>query len=497
MLRALRAFSQHLSVKGRLPMFDLSPTSSRFLSSVKLASGLIVCSVIAVGCSGGGGSASGDGSGSGGAGGGGASLGTATPNVPPGGGGGGGGGGSDVPSPGTPPGTPTPGSGGAGGGGGGGGGGSGGQDASVSVDPGPTAGGSTTRDSAAFSGQSASDGLAALALTVANTVSFQIVTETVDTSHYVSTLSLLDPAAGLRLDANDNEPPVTLGLFFDSAINALPYPTREADEDVVPGTYSQALGIGRNSNGNIVGLSSAFTGEVIAKNDPNLNAGTLRVNVFYFGTEAQKGSTKTAVDTAIGIWRDIYRNSRAISLDVREFDISGTGILPLPPIGSTFYLDNITAANVPQDAVNVFLGEDISADGTTIPGNPLGAFGVAPTIPGAAVPTTRSAVAVSLIEHEMGDGVFDNDETALLGETLAHEVGHYLGLFHPVEFDFLTGTFSEGDSLSDTINCTTSGECVAQGTAENNMFPTPVTGVVQRDMTSEQRGVMNLQVLVD
>ena len=59
----------------------------------------------------------------------------------------------------------------------------------------------------------------------------------------------------------------------------------------------------------------------------------------------------------------------------------------------------------------------------------------------------------------------------MFGETLAHEIGHYSGLFHPVECDY--DCTLEWDALADTPECMGWRDCEAElGT--NLMFPYPV-----------------------
>lgn len=462
----------------------------------------VSCALLLAACTGGGGASgdvsSGDGTGS--------TIGSATPAQQPTGDAdapGGGAGPSDTPLPGNPPGDPTGGAAGGGGGGagGGGGGGGGGDDqgddgtieASVEADPGPATT-STQRVVVPFTGTSNDDGIADIAITLANTDAFQVVTA-VASPLYIGTLELIAPDGAELLDADDNDPPFTTALGFDTLLNSLPYETRAVDASVVDGTYKQQIGTAQASGFNLSGVSTAFSGNLVAKNDVALGSGTLRANVFLFGAQAQTAANRNAVEDAIAIWRDIYDGgSNPVVLDVQMFDMSGTGVVPLPPIGSSLFQNTAQAQGVPAFAVNVFIGQDISSDGTSNPGNPFPALGVAPAIPGPATATTKSAVAVSLAEHQGADGLFDESEVALLGETIAHEVGHYLGLFHPVEG---FAGFAEGDRLEDTPTCSSESSCVANGLAANNMFPFPVEGVVQRVLTDDQREVLNLQVIVD
>ena len=84
-----------------------------------------------------------------------------------------------------------------------------------------------------------------------------------------------------------------------------------------------------------------------------------------------------------------------------------------------------------------------------------------------------------------------------MAETMAHEVGHYLGLFHPVEFDLNTGLFVEGDVHGDTGTCTTFAQCSANGTDQLLMFPTALPSVTQQTISGEQSASMHRWVGID
>ena len=114
---------------------------------------------------------------------------------------------------------------------------------------------------------------------------------------------------------------------------------------------------------------------------------------------------------------------------------------------------------------------------------------MAGAIPGTLTANTRSAVVVSWLASAGTDGVFQDTDITILGETMAHEVGHYMGLFHPVE-----QTWSTWDACDDTPDCTSESACIsALGT--NLMFPTPVCdfdGCIEQDQLSlVQEGIMH------
>jgi hypothetical protein len=117
-------------------------------------------------------------------------------------------------------------------------------------------------------------------------------------------------------------------------------------------------------------------------------------------------------------------------------------------------------------------------------------LGMSGGIPGPLLPFDNKAVTVSLGEHAGSDLRFTPAEARLLGETIAHEVGHYLGLFHPVESIDLTFH----DALADTPDCTTVDEC-EDLLGSNLMFPYPVCDVSgclgQGDVSDAQGSALN------
>ncbi len=138
------------------------------------------------------------------------------------------------------------------------------------------------------------------------------------------------------------------------------------------------------------------------------------------------------------------------------------------------------------DAVNLFLIDDFQSGGI---------LGVAAGIPGSlGIPSAYNGVLVSLSAHQRG--FFSQTlDTQLLAETIVHEAGHLLGLWHPTES---SGLYF--DPLDDTPECSVSqfdsnrddevsaSECVGQG-AENLMFWTSWSGG-QSTFTADQRLIL-------
>jgi hypothetical protein len=72
---------------------------------------------------------------------------------------------------------------------------------------------------------------------------------------------------------------------------------------------------------------------------------------------------------------------------------------------------------------------------------------------------------VGWLANAGGDGTFSDGDIALYGEVLAHEVGHFVGLCHPVErgYDYW-------DALDDTPECRSVSSCESI-LGMNLMFP--------------------------
>ena len=288
-------------------------------------------------------------------------------------------------------------------------------------------------------------------------------------------------------------PQQTAAVFLDTSINSMPYTTSGLDPAIISGDEYRYQIISSGSP------AETITGTVIAKNDLSPLFGTLRVRIFLVGSIAQSSDDRIAVNQAIEVWRQIYA-AAGITLDVTVEDIaSGTGILPAPNVGSAFYAAN--AATSRPYTLNLYVGSGISMTSDTSPGNtfPNELLGIAASIPGPAVPTIKSAVAINILTHSGVDGVFSNSEVELLGSTMAHESGHYLGLFHVVEFaGDDDDAYLPGDLFVDTPLCVVTSGCIANGAAANLMFPAAIPGQnEQRDLSPSQRIVLNSQILVD
>ena len=204
------------------------------------------------------------------------------------------------------------------------------------------------------------------------------------------------------------------------------------------------------------------------------------------------GTTWSANDiaSALSVMSNIY-NTNGITLSLKDtITISESQYATV----SSSFTDSTTSALVSQgskDAVNLFFVEDQPSSETAL-------FGVSAGLPGTmGIASSWNGVINYLSAHATGSTL----NSQLLGETAAHEMGHWLGLFHTTEAN---GT--SFDPLSDTAQCAISRdndndakvypeECVGYG-ADNLMFWTAwstssqAAGKKQENLSSEQQYIL-------
>ncbi|MCA9567982.1 MAG: hypothetical protein KC656_09070 [Myxococcales bacterium] len=264
---------------------------------------------------------------------------------------------------------------------------------------------------------------------------------------------------------------------FVTPVTSLNWPIQDTDGGLLPVKHKLTAGIVDTSSTYTAGTANV---SVVFKTDPDPSGGVLHVNLVYGGDTGQDPAIVAATQAAVEVWRSTYR-SVGIELELLEYTVEH-GSLSAPSQGSAVEYSEI-ARTTRLGAVNIVLLENIVGF--------EGALGFAGNIPGPLTPSPVSAVAVDTTLSAGADGTFDDNDIRLMGETIAHEVGHYLGLYHPVE-----GSWSAWDNLDDTPDCTSSQECTAT-LGDNLMFPYPVGCSAQNGcdpqetLTPEQGAVAN------
>ena len=258
---------------------------------------------------------------------------------------------------------------------------------------------------------------------------------------------------------------------------SLNWPIMEEDGFLRPRTtHKVQVGI---VNQELVYTRGSAVVSVLLKRDADFDSGVLRVNIIYAGQTGQDNELVAATEDAVELWRRIYENV-GVGLEVTFFDFAGSGVLSAPGQGDLDSWDAISS-DAPFGAVNLVVLERIAEFDQVL--------GFSGDIPGPLVPSGRSAVAVNASIAAGPDGEFSAGEVQLLAETMAHEAGHFLGLYHPVET-----TYDSWDALPDTPECPNELNCL-QSLGTNLMFPFPVCDSVscvpQVDLTPQQGDVAN------
>lgn len=198
---------------------------------------------------------------------------------------------------------------------------------------------------------------------------------------------------------------------------------------------------------------------------PTSTQTTLRVNLFV-AQGVRTGLQSVAdlqndpeIQGAIGVLRNVYEANPATALKLQV----RLGTVPSSYVTLTSYsqLDTL-ASSYPtppaNDAVNVFVIGTIA-----LPGSDPGEVGEALGLPG---PFNRQGTVVSgVVAEYQGDPPGPGAGT-VLGFTLAHELGHYLGLFHTSQTDGAQTAIIGHDPIADTPVCTTA-QASAQGGINN------------------------------
>ena len=255
------------------------------------------------------------------------------------------------------------------------------------------------------------------------------------------------------------------------------WPIRASDTPLRAGEWTFTFFTNDSSSG-------AANVDIMVKRDAQFDSGTLRATIAHTTELNYVQDFDSVLEQGIEAWENIFAQA-GITLEVDILASSMSGDIPSPFQGSLDYY-SLNAQGDNSDIL-IVIGENI--DGVS------DQFGISGSIPGTTSRHKIGAVALSWLYAAGPDGTFDSVDIRLLGETLAHEVGHYLGLPHPVE-----QSWAQYDAIGDTSACTDSSSCESIFQT-NIMFPYPIcdseTCVEQQDMTLGQQGVIHRYVGVD
>ena len=328
--------------------------------------------------------------------------------------------------------------------------------------------------------QSDRSGLVAIPLAIdGDDAVFQVVVHNKG-GGYVSTDTLVSPEGETILDWEDwyeSHDSLTDAFYANASATTLNWPVRETDPGLSEGEWTMYAST----------LSDDFYYD--GKRDVDVTimrrscAGStmkLKATVAYAGSLENDAEVSAATEAAVARWAEIYA-SHGIELEVELVSSDVKASLPSPATGNTAYEDLYASIG---EGVVVVIGDDV--------GGAADLYGMSGGIPGPQDATDHSVVAISWLVHAGANASFSDAEIELYAETMAHEVGHFLGLYHPVEMGW-----NYWDALSDTDECQSTKTCES-ALADNLMFPYPVCGnggcTQQVDLSNAQVGVLGLNV---
>lgn len=237
------------------------------------------------------------------------------------------------------------------------------------------------------------------------------------------------------------------------------------------GTYSLDLTVG----------SGSLCYFVLEKSAP---ATRIAVNIYFVGTEglnASNAGSHSGFNTMINVFERIYGNAGITMDTMRLFDVDAATAERYAVIRNlNDVFEVIKAASAPGESlderisVNVFL-----IDGFAVPESP-GLLGLSLGIPG--VPALHGSPGTALVFT----AEYLSSNAAMVGQTMAHEIGHFNGLRHTSEHG---GT--EWDPMSDTPQCSNPDRGQLCPDAGNLMFPFSL-GSNQETVSPNQASTLRL-----
>ncbi len=275
---------------------------------------------------------------------------------------------------------------------------------------------------------------------------------------------------------------LTEALYGVGDVNTFDWPIRAEDGELRPGTW-RVVGSLVDAYWYYVPDAEVEVATTL-KRDEALGAGQVAARVLWAEGVGDDPEVVAAVEAAVERWREVWA-AYGVELTVRYEESSLDPRLPWAWRGGDESVVEASAGKEPEE-LQVVVGEQVRNDPYI--------YGVAGGIPGTLEITPSTYVVLSWLVHAGIDARFDDDEIRLMGETMAHEVGHYAGLFHPVE-----SSYDLWDALRDTPECARRAACDEE-LGSNVMFPYAICGagscLATDALTDDQVGVLQRYVAV-
>ena len=253
-------------------------------------------------------------------------------------------------------------------------------------------------------------------------------------------LQTLVTPSGRRVDLNAQEGLLTVGESFFRQVVPLYLPQYPAVESLVEaGTYT-------------LGLTSSSRQACVRLLDTPGTGRTLNLRVYLVGLSVTPQTAPTDANLT-AVFAEVNRIFEAAGLALGDItfhtlsardDASYAIVRSFGEIQRMVKLATAPAVDEQQRSINIFLNR-----GFAFASGPV--LGISAGIPGAAGLYGSEASGLAFTVEYLGTSVDGRqgavDGNAYTGLVMAHEIGHYLGLFHVIE------TSGGEDPLDDTANC--------------------------------------------
>lgn len=332
-----------------------------------------------------------------------------------------------------------------------------------------------------------SSGLAIVDVEIPDSSTVMMVTASSDAELAVE--QVLDPSGAAVLSWSDwyDAYSLTSAIYVEGNDTVLNWPVRIEDGPLSAGTWQVEIAAVAASGNSYSYISDAELDVTIqTRADDTFSEGTVSVELIFADGVGEDSAVVSATEEAVARWRDIWQDY-GLSLELTYYDSTIDADLTDLSSSGSVGIAELSASGADVDMM-VLIGETIGGD--------VSVYGISGGIPGPLVESPRAAVVISWLANAGSDGTFSEDDIRLYGETLAHEVGHYMGLFHPVE-----DGWQYWDALDDTAECDSASSCESS-LGDNLMFPYPVckswTSCTHQDQLSGgQQGVSHRYVGTD
>jgi hypothetical protein len=210
------------------------------------------------------------------------------------------------------------------------------------------------------------------------------------------------------------------------------------------------------------------------------------------GVDADSAEDDDNIQSMLDYVEEVYEQSDIELGEVNFYEVDGTAEALYGVLTSEWDIFQLVQESVIPEgdlddvlSANVFFVQAMDIEGS-------GAIGVSAGLPGPAALHGTQASGVVFTSEFLGDEVWggedDVDGNEYTANVFAHEVGHYLGLFHTSE------QFGNGyDPIDDTPEC--SGSSFPNNCDDINNLMFPYAGIENRELTEGQSWVLQVNPL--